>query len=92
MKVTKEWLIETISGIPDNTEMEITGHDWSLFRKLDPNYKEPERVEYPPDNIYPCKVFGTHMWGGSECRHCGDEWPEPWLTKRKETNIRSSTK
>lgn len=84
MKVTKEWLIETISKIPDSTEMDITGHDFNLFTKLDPDYKEPERIQYPPDNIYPCKVFGKHMWGGDRCRHCDDPWPEPYLTKRLE--------
>lgn len=47
MRVTKEWLIETISRIPDGTEMDITGHDHSLFVKLDPDYKEPERVVWP---------------------------------------------
>jgi len=82
VKVTKEWLIEKISKAPDGIELEITGHDYSLFLKLDPGYKEPERIQYPPDNIYPCKVFGRHMWGGSQCRHCGDSWPEPYLSER----------
>ena len=86
MKVTKEWLIQTISKIPDNTELDITGHDYGLFIKLDPDYKKPERVEYPPDDIYPCKVFGTHMWGFNSCRHCDDPWPEPYRTKRLERN------
>lgn len=83
MKVTKQWLLDTISRIPDNTELEITGHDHNLFLKLDPNYKEPERPKYPPSNITRCKVEGTHMWGFHNCRHCGDEWPEPFLSERK---------
>lgn len=83
MKVTKEWLIETINKIPDNTEMEITGHDYSLFVKLDPNYKAPERAPFPPVNITKCKINGNHMWGFHQCRHRGDEWPEPYLSERK---------
>lgn len=82
MRVTREWLLETISRIPANTEMDITGHDWSLFVKSDPNYKEPERIPYPPANISRCSVNGTHMWGGNSCRHCGDNWPEPYESER----------
>lgn len=82
MRVTKEWLIETISRIPDGTEMDITGHDHSLFVKLDPDYKEPERVVWPPDNISFCKINGIHMWGGNSCRHCGEGWPEPYESER----------
>jgi hypothetical protein len=83
VKVTKEWLIETIGRIPDGTELEITGHDYSLFVKSDPNYKEPERAPFPPDNIYPCSAMKKHMWGFHHCRHCDDEWPEPYLSERK---------
>ena len=83
MKVTKEWLLETIGKIPDNTELEITGHDYSLFIKLDPNYKEPEMAKYPPSNITKCPVAGNHMWGFHHCRHCHAEWPEPYLSERK---------
>lgn len=83
MKVTKEWLINTISRIPDGTELEITGYDYSLFLKLDPDYKKPEQAPYPPANITKCRVFGTHMWGFNQCRHCGEDWPEPFLSERK---------
>lgn len=86
MKVTKEWLLNVIGKIPDNTEMEITGHDHSLFLKLGSDYKEPERIVYPPDNISFCKVNGTHMWGGNSCRHCGDPWPEPFESERIRTH------
>ena len=83
MKVTKEWLIEAISKIPDGTELEITGHDYALFIKADPSYKEAERAPWPPEDIYPCKVMGRHMWGFHRCRHCDEPWPEPYLSERK---------
>lgn len=82
MKVTKEWLIEKISKIPDGTEMEITGRDYSLFLKLDPAYEEPPRAPGPPDNITLCAVNGVHMWGYKHCRHCDQPWPEPYLSER----------
>lgn len=85
MKVTKEWLITAISKIPDGTELDITGHDYDLFIKADPDYKEPERVQWPPNDVYRCKVMGKHMWGFHSCRHCDDPWPEPYLSERKRT-------
>lgn len=82
MKVTKEWLLEKIGNIEDGTEMEITGHDYSLFIKLGKGYREPEQAPYPPDNISVCSVMGKHMWGFQHCRHCGEPWPEPYLSER----------
>ena len=82
MKVTKEWLIDVIGRIPDGTELDITGHDYSLFIKYDPSYKEPEYAPYPPESIYPCRVMDKHMWGSKHCRHCDDPWPEPYLSER----------
>lgn len=82
MKVTREWLIEKISKAPIGTELEITGHDYSLFEKLDPKYKEPKSAPYPPSNITLCRVNGVHMWGFQRCRHCDEPWPEPYLSDR----------
>lgn len=78
MKVTREWLLETISKIPEGTELEITGHDWTLFRKSAGTYKEPKPIQYPPDNISPCAVNGIHMWGRNYCRHCEEPWPSEY--------------
>jgi len=82
MKVTKEWLLEKINLIPDKTEVEITGADYTLFEKLSGTYKEPPTVYYPPEDAYPCSDNGKHVWGFMFCRCCYEPWPEPYLSDR----------
>lgn len=82
MKVTKEWLLEQISLIPDGEELDITGYDYLLFQKKAGTYKEPEPILYPPEDIYKCSDNGKHVWGFKFCRCCYNEWPEPYLSER----------